>query len=228
MDDTAYIDRLKSSRTYPILVARAETYKYQFKFNGLLRLLPPSPQANTECDVIILDSRNNCPTIWRVLSQSDEPEPLTTRDIGKVIVYLHKKQKSFKVTPPPSGYRLGDDEPIDADIEFEVQITNAQEFWEGGDDPIGVLEKAAIAETERYFLDLSGFDLVARSSNASPTVNLNNVKDGLARRLHNLSVAGLNIGNVTVEVRLPDYLKAFFARQNEKTWGQGGSMDNQY
>lgn len=236
MSTTAYVNRLRESRTFKTgVIEDIEEYVYRVRLGGLFRTLPPLPQANSDRHVVVIEITGNQPSVFSVLTRMNHTINPTSRDVDQLVfIFLSVKPKRLTIQSPPDGYLLSDGQRIKADIELAFCVNNVEQFWNSATDPIANLEAQIINEAKKYFSRLNSASLINTLDISQRKLEqqimdsqLSVIMDGLQSEIRNTSLKdkGVSVDEVHASIELTPQLQDFFDRRRNELLNRGGIMD---
>lgn len=234
MSTTAYVARLKESRTFKTgVIEDLEEYMYQVRFGGIFRTLPPLPQANDERHVIVIEVKGNQPSVFSVLTRPNHAISPTARDVDKLVfIFFSVKPQRITIPAPQEGYLLGDGQRIFANIELTICITDVEQFWGSDRDPVANLESQVVNEAKKYFSKLNSASLINALDISQRKLEqkivdsqLSMIMDGLQAEIRQKIPNGIRIDQVNASITLTQQLQDFYDRRRAELLNRGGIMD---
>lgn len=231
-----YIEALKETKTYQCGLISFQEYMIEKKFFGLQRRLPPVPHADKDRHVIVLEVLGDQPTLYSVLADSRHSLDLTARNADSLLfVFVKMRPLSLAVLSPQSGYRLGDGNHIDAELQLTYQVTDAEIFWSGSQDPIATLDAVVQDAAKDFFLTKSSNDLIVAPGDLKHSLERHVqdvepgivvVKNGLERSIKGVhGIPGLGINQVSADIKLSKSLQEHLGRLHQRVFEPGGIAD---
>lgn len=226
-----YLNELQATKTYQEGVIKTQEYSFKSRWGGLLRSLPPVPQANEDRHVVVIELRGNQPHIFTILKEPNHSISPTTRDADKLLfIFIEMKPRMLQIDAPPEGYTLGDGHHIRAKFELTYQVVDAKEFWQGSTDPLATLEKAVINEARDYFLGITSRYLIREQADLKKTVEQHIQETGvkvIKSKLENdiskeCVIPGIKLTRTYAQVYLSDTLSAYLKELHDQMYGESG------
>jgi len=229
-----YIATLQKTKTYQAGLISVQEYSFKSSMFGLKRTLPNIPHADDDRHVVVMKIRGNQPNIYTVLTKSNDPISLTSKDADQLLfIFIEMRPQILRVKTPVEGYLLGDGHQISSTFTIGYQVEDAKIFWQGGRDRIAELETTVTDAAKNFFLNITSNYLI--NSPAELKLSLERhiqeteitiVKNDLEQSVwKNCEVAGIKLVKVNANVYLSDSLREHLQRMHNRLYDDGGVID---
>lgn len=183
--------------------------------------------------IVAIEVAGNRDSVYSILTEPNQLIDIPHEKLCcTIFVSLNVQSRRFKIKSPDQGYLLADGERLHVDFELRVRVTDTYQFWQSSKDPIDDVEWQIIQKANRYFSNLYSQDLIAAIDLLPPlderlgiNSQLRVILDGLQSQMAEMSLKGIHIEDVYIDIQFPNQLHTFLARRSRDLFGASGILE---